>query len=241
MKPFTKAVFEKEGKGLVGSRWTKEQVQQAYEKADELLDLITYADKNAGLFNIGLLGASLTKLPNEAVQQLSLEIVNNLLERGLDIAATAAELYRTAPETFMKFCASSKQAFLKDKFFLRQYPASSFEAFRTQENPALCQDMKLAKRYAVIYSDPYPYDCHGIDLVPGSLIVPGAAAASKLVHKTRCIQKSLNRNYLIELTKQMAPYMGDYKEVLGIMAAARENASRPTSNTPTGGRSGVSR
>jgi len=222
MRPFTKAVFEKEGKQIVGSRWTLEQVQQAYEKADGLLDLIFVIDRSAALFDIGWLGASLKELPNEAVQQLSLDAVNTLLERGLDVAATATKLYRTAPETFVKYCASSKQAFLKDKFFLQRYPVNSFEAFRTQENPAMCQDMALAKRYAAIYVDSYPHLCHGNDLVSSSIIVPGAVAASKLFNKTRCIQNSLNRNYLLETTQQMSPYMSDYNKVLTKMAAARE-------------------
>ena len=90
MRPFTKAVFEREGKAIVGSRWTLEQVRQAYEKADELLDLISEFKSFNSVQELGLhkLHADLEhafpnrlqkNLPNEAVQSLSLGIFSNLL------------------------------------------------------------------------------------------------------------------------------------------------------------------
>ena len=136
MRPFTKAVFEKEGKQIVGSRWTLEQVQQAYEIADELLDTISARKKDVSVKKIGVenvpeplfrseLRDCLLGLPSdEAVQKLGVAVLGHLLERGLDVAATATELYNTFPNTFRARYASSKQAFLKDKFLRRKVPAA---------------------------------------------------------------------------------------------------------------------
>lgn len=164
MRPFTKAVFEREGRGIVGHRWTLEQVQQAYEKADDILDYVVACKessrslKRVGLetthtpdFEIGLEERLAENQLNEAVQVLSLGILRKLLGRGLDIMSDAARVYRSAPETFKEIYASSKPAFLKDRTVRQKLPTSSFIAFRTGENPAMSQENNLSQQYANVY------------------------------------------------------------------------------------------
>lgn len=212
MKPFTKAVFEKEGKAIVGSRWTLEQVQQAYEIADELSDTIAHLRKDKDVKRVGLVNVpdflfrtdlrnDLISLPGtEAVQKLGLSVLSHLLERGLDVAATANEMYNTFPNTFKARCASSKQAFSRDKFFRQKIPVSSFEAFRTQENPAICQDVKFSQSYANLYMFPLSNKLsQGVILASiGMLSIPGAASAKGLFNETRWIQQQLNHEDLFK-------------------------------------------
>ena len=210
MRPFTKAVFEKEGKGIVGPRWTQEQVQQAYEIADELLNTIAHLRKDDNVKRIGLMNTpahlfrtdlrnDLINLPGtEDVQKLGLSVLSHLLERGLDVAATANEMYNTFPNTFKARCASSKQAFSKDKFFRQKIPVSSFEAFRTQENPAICQDEKFSRSYADLYMFPLTDKLsRGVILASiGMLSISGASSAKGLFNETRWIQQQLNHEDL---------------------------------------------
>ena len=234
MRPFTKAVFEREGKSIVGSRWTLEQVQQAYEKADDLLDVLakcredkytkrTGLENGAGVIAISMLGDKLRKLPNESVQRLTLVVLGHLLERGLDVAATAADIYREAPHIFKMVYASSKPAFSKDKFFRHQFPVSSFRPFETQENPAICQNRKQSELYAKMYSDPYPHAglCPGIDLMLGGVSVfsNGSTEAVKLFRETRWIQSQLKREDLLKEPVDRS----NLKEVVALrMPASRE-------------------
>ena len=170
MRPFTKAIFEQEGKAIVGSRWTIEQVQQAYEKADELLDLFSEFKSFKPVQELGLhkLHADLEyalhnrlqkNLPDEAVQFLSLSVFSNLLDKGTEIMKHVAWLYENTPNNFKNTIASSKQAFLKDRFFLKKVPVHSFPSFKTGENPAFSQDEKFSKICADLYPDAHRITC----------------------------------------------------------------------------------
>ena len=164
MRPLTKAIFEREGKSITGHRWTLDQVRQAYEKADDLLDYIVACKesskslKRAGLeraylpdFEIGLEECLAENQTNEAVQNLSLGILRKLLGRGLDVLSSAARIYRSAPGTFKDVYASSKPAFLKDWSVRQKVPTNSFVAFKTGENPAMAKDDEISRQYARVY------------------------------------------------------------------------------------------
>lgn len=207
MRPFTEAVFKNEGMAIVGSRWTQEQVQRAYEIADELLDTISLRRKDnhvkciGGLVNVPAplfraeLRDDLMRLPDdEAVEKLGVSVLSHLLERGLDVSATAVEMYNTLPDAYIDRCASSKQAFLKDKFFRRKVPVSSFEAFKTQENPAICQDEKFSQSYADLYTHPLPHGLSRGAAWEGLCMfgIPETSPDIKLFKETRWIQQQLN-------------------------------------------------
>ena len=164
MRPFTKAVFEREGKSIVGSRWTLEQVQQAYERADLLLDYIAACKeaskplKRAGLemthspdFENGLETRLAKKKLDKGVQALTLGVLKKLLGRGLDVLSEAARVYRNSPETFKELYASSKPAFLKDRSSQQKVPTNSFSAFKTGDNPAISSDEQLSLQYTIVY------------------------------------------------------------------------------------------
>ena len=166
MRPFTKTIFEHEGNTIVGPRWTLDQVRQAYEKADDLLDYISEyraleAVKERGLnqchpgFEDGF-GIRLTKgVPNKAVQSLSLNVLGHLLEEGRAVLRSAVWVYGNQPDTFKEKYASSKQAFSRDRFLGREIPESSFSPFRTGDNPAIIKDEKLSKKCADLYLRAY--------------------------------------------------------------------------------------
>lgn len=229
IRPFTKAVFEKEGKGLVGSPWTQEQVQQAYEKADDLLDVLAKAradeytkriglERGIGYLAVRMVAGELREHPDKSEQQLIIGVLSHLLERGLDVAATAANAYENMPDLFKIRYATSAPAFMKDKFFQRKFPVSSFEAFRTQENPAICENYKFSEKYAAIYSD-LDHLSPGIMLMCGDIGRSGDGAAVKLFRETRWIQAQMNRkDFLAEPTNRT-----DVKAVVAArMGAARE-------------------
>jgi len=164
MRPLTKAVFEQEGKKLIGSHWTLEQVRQAYETADNLLDYIAeykelgFVKKN-GIeqtqfgFQYGLEDSIAENSTDESVQSLSLGVLRKLLEHGVTAMVEAANIYREAPETFKAVYASSKPAFFKDKFLQQDVPVNSFAPFKTGENPAMTQDKKLSQLCADLYKN----------------------------------------------------------------------------------------
>ena len=171
MRPFTKAVFEKEGKAIVGPRWTLEQVRQAYEKADELLDLVSEFKSFKPVQELGVhkVPADLKyafanrlqkNLPNEAVQSLSLGIFSNLLDKGIEVMWHVAWLYENAPNHFKKTIAASKQAFLKDRIFLQKVPVYSFSPFKTGDNPAFSKDEKFSQICAKLYPNAHRIAYH---------------------------------------------------------------------------------
>ena len=232
MRPFTKAVFEKEGKELVGSNWTQAQVQQAYEKADDLLDVLAKArddeytkriglEQGIGYLAVRMVAGELREHPNKSEQQLIIGVLSHLLERGLDVAATAADTYRHTPDVFKRRYATSIPAFMKDRFFRRQFPASSFEAFRTQENPAICENYKFSEKYATIYLElcPKGYLSPAIVLMSGDPDRTGDGEGVKLFRETRWLQAQMNRkDFLAEPTNRK-----DVKEVVAArMSVARE-------------------
>ena len=164
MRPFTEVVFTHEGKSIVGSRWTIEQVRQAYEKADDLLDYIAEykalkpvqelgLDKIHPGFEEGLAVRVTKKLPDEAVQSLSLGTLIKLLTRGEQVLKFAAYTYKHTPDDFRAHYASSKQAAFKDRFLFRPVPVFSFSPFKTGDNPAIIQDEKLSRTCANLYHD----------------------------------------------------------------------------------------
>lgn len=166
MRPFTKAIFEREGKAIVGSRWTFDQVQQAYEKADDLLNYISEyktlgSVREKGInrchpgFEDGLSICLAKGVPNKAVQSLSLNVLGHLLEEGRRVLRSAVWVYGNLPDTFKNEYASSKQAFSRDRFFGRNIPESSFSPFRTGDNPVLIQDEKLSQKCANLYLKAY--------------------------------------------------------------------------------------
>jgi hypothetical protein len=223
MRPFTKAVFEKEGKQLVGSNWTQAQVQQVYEKADDLLDVLAESRRDRDNQRTGLRLAMRIIAMNVSAdkadrRQLTLGVLSHLLEKGLYVAAHAANVYRNAPDVFKRDYATSKPAFMKDRFLRRQFPVSSFEAFRTQENPAICQVPHLSMKYAEVYTD--SYHSRALDTgIEGYPVCSGYAEAAKLVHETKWIQAQMNRkDFLAEPTNR-----NDVKEVVAArMSVARE-------------------
>ena len=164
MRPFTRAVFEKEGKAIVGSRWTLKQVQQAYEKADDLLDYIVeckklkhvkhkgFAQAHLG-FVAGLEDRVVEDVTDKRVQSLSLRVLRELLDRGVAAMVRAVHMYRDAPESFKARYAASHPAFFKDKFLQRDVPVDSFAPFNTGENPAMTQNKKLSQMCANLYQD----------------------------------------------------------------------------------------
>ena len=163
MRPLTIAVFKRESQNMIGSPWTEDQVRQAYEKADDLLDYIakykTLKDiQKEGLdqlhpyFASGLKDRVAQNLPDKSVQALSLDILGHLLEAGRETLRFAACCYRHAPMTFQKRYASSKPAFFKDKFLLRELPIDSFSPFTTGDNPAITQNKKLSQICASLYN-----------------------------------------------------------------------------------------
>ena len=171
MRPFTKAIFEQEGKAVVGSRWTLEQVRQAYEKADELLDCVSEFKSFKPVQELGVhkVHADLKyafanrlqkNLPNEAVQSLSLGIFSNLLDKGIEVMWHAAWLYENTPDNFKKRYASSKQAFFKDRFFLKKVPVYSFSPFKTGDNPAFSKDEKFSQICAKLYPNAHRIAYH---------------------------------------------------------------------------------
>jgi len=207
IRPFTKAVFDKEGKGIVGHRWTLQQVQRAYEIADELLDTISlrrkdkYVKRIGGLVNVppnlfrAELRNDLMRLPDdEAVEKLGVSVLSHLLERGLDVAATATEMYNSLPAAYRKRCALSTETFFEDKHSQRKIPASSFEAFRTQENPAICQNKKWSQSYADLYTHPLPHGLSRGAAWEGLCMfgIPETSPDIKLFKETRWIQQQLN-------------------------------------------------
>ena len=135
----------------------------------------------------------------------------------MDVAATANYVYKKHPETFKMMYATSKQGFVKDRLRLREFPESSFEAFRTQENPAICRN-QFSEKYANIYSDPYPMGVlsQGFDLARMSC--PGDFKVHKLYQETQWIQIQIN------LKKGLrSVYSSDLKAVaVARMGAARE-------------------
>ena len=172
MRPLTQSVFKRLGEAIVGSRWTSKQVCQAYEKADDLLNYIAEykafkpvremgIDKIHFGFADGLEVQTEKNLQDEAVQSLSLKILWDLLEKGRHVLHSAAWIYKYTPETFKSTYASSKQAFLKDRFFFQKVPTFSFPSFRTGDNPAIIQDEKISQTCANLYnsmSEPYSGD-----------------------------------------------------------------------------------
>ena len=235
MRPFTKAVFEKEGKGIVGSRWTREQVQRSYEIADELLDTISLRRKDnhvkciGGLVNVPAplfraeLRDDLMRLPDdEAVKKLGVSVLSHLLERGLDIAATATDMYNASPNNFKIRCASSKLDFFTDKRCHRAVPLRSFEAFKNAENPAINQNSKFSQLCADLYVRPWPFPVlsRGVVLASiGMLGISGASSAAKLFNETNWIQKQLHHEDLFKSPLARS----DLQTVVATrMAAARE-------------------
>lgn len=169
MRPFTRAVFEREGKAIVGPRWTEEQVRQAYGKADDLMDYILEykafkpvqkmgLDKIHPGFADGIEARVAKNLPDEAVQYLSLNVLSKLLDRGVSVLRCAASLYKDSPDIFKNVYASSRQAFLKDRFFLQKVPVYSFLPFKTGDNPALIRDEEFSQKCVGLYDfiqEPY--------------------------------------------------------------------------------------
>lgn len=162
MRPLVKNIFEREGRLIVGSRWTSDQVRQAYEKANDLMDYISDykafkpvqelgIDRIHPDFESGFEARVAKNLPDEAVQSLSLSILGDLLGKGRNILRSAAWVYKYAPDTFKTCHASSKQAFLKDKFFLQKVPVYSFSPFKTGDNPVLSHDENFSKSCTDLY------------------------------------------------------------------------------------------
>ena len=203
MRPFTKAIFEHEGKKIIGSRWTLEQVQQAYKKADELLNLVSEFKAFKPVQELGLhkVRADLEyavpnrlqkDLPDEAVQSLSLGIFSNLLDRGTDVMWYVAWLYENTPDNFKNTIASSKQAFLKDRFFRKKVPVYSFSSFKTGDNPAFSRDEKFSKICADLYSDAHHMAYHSAGHTPPAnyaFWLGRSKAGEKLNYETTYLQQ----------------------------------------------------
>ncbi|MBR6412558.1 MAG: hypothetical protein IKS41_05305 [Alphaproteobacteria bacterium] len=200
MRPFTKAVFEREGKLVVGSRWTLEQVQQAYEKADKLLDYVSEYKafehvKELGLdkvhtgFKDGLKFHLAKDLPNKALQSLSLLFFRQLLDQGRDVMRFAAWAYKNKSDTFKGYYASSKAAFLKDKFLLRDVPVYSFSPFDTGDNPAIIQDEKLSQICAKMYHDSQSESYPKGQTIPGYIFWMRSSAGDRLFNEMVWLRK----------------------------------------------------
>lgn len=166
MRPFTKAVLKIEGKYIVGSRWSRKQVNQAFEKADNLLDLISEYKMFEPVQTLGLdkihtgFEDSLTirlekNMPNKALQILSIGVLETLLTRGEDVLKYAAYSYKYTPDIFKTQYSSSKQAFFKDKLFCKIVPEYSFSPFKTGDNPAVIQDIKSSQTYVSLFHDSF--------------------------------------------------------------------------------------
>ena len=209
MRPFTNAVFEKEGKSIVGSRWTLDQVHTAYMKADDLLDYINnykslkYVNRlgleriHAGFEN-GLKNRMVHGLSDKAVQLLSLHVLGELLGKGLDVVTEAAKVYQNSPDTFKALYASSTKDFFRDKYLFQKVPTNSFDPFKTGNNPALSQNIRFSQRCAHLYQDSNPEqngDIHSWLHTQAGL---------KLVGETRWLREtieSLNEQQLGQTTR----------------------------------------
>lgn len=198
MRALTKTIFEREGKAIVGPRWTMDQVRQAYEKVDDLVDYISEykafkpvqkmgLDKIHPGFENGLEIRVAKNLPDEAVQSLSLDILGKLLEKGRHILRSAAWVYRNSPDTFKNVYASSKQAFLKDRFFLQKVPTYSFSPFKTGDNPAIIRDEKLSQICADLYNS-VREPLAGDNIPLNYTIWLGAPAGDKFSRETSWLQ-----------------------------------------------------
>ncbi len=165
MRPLTESEFKKRCQYLVGPRWNESQVRQAYEKADDLLDYLTEwkiqkptkgcrQHSIPSCFEAGLKLRLSRNLPNKSVQKLSLSVLRELWLKGDDLLQKAAWLYKYHPKLFREDYASSRQAFLKDKFLLNTVPFYSFPSFATSRNPVLNSDPVLSRKYALLDSDP---------------------------------------------------------------------------------------
>ena len=201
MRPFTNAVFEREGKAIVGHRWTLEQVHQAYEKADDLLDYVSEykvfdSVQKLGLnklhpgFRDGLAFRTTKGLKDEAVQSLGLNIFRELLDRGSEVVRFAAWAYKSTPDIFKARYAASKPAYLKDRFLLRSVPVYSFSPFDTGDNPATTQDEKLSQKCADMYRNSRTGNYSKNEILPGYVFWLRSSVGDKFFNETIWLKKT---------------------------------------------------
>ena len=131
-------------------------------------------------------------LPDEAVQSLSLGVLSNLLDKGTEVMWYVAWLYENTPDNFKNTIASSKQAFLKDRFFMKKVPIYSFSPFKTGDNPALSRDEKFSKICADLYPDAHRIAYHSPGHTPPSnyaMWVRRSKAGEKFNYETMYLQQ----------------------------------------------------
>ena len=103
-----------------------------------------------------------------------------------------AWLYENTPDNFKNTIASSKQAFLKDRFFRKKVPVYSFSSFKTGDNPAFSRDEKFSKICADLYSDAHHMAYHSAGHTPPAnyaFWLGRSKAGEKLNYETMYLQQ----------------------------------------------------